>query len=196
MQKYQTPEFVFKKVNTWPEYITYVITLVAFVPAFLLFTSDWHARFGYGGKPLVAVLTFALILGILTIFSKRVTIYFDKNSMYVKQGDGAFIRILNRDIVGFYSNDYELNRPKAMTSIKFVFKDGRTLILQEATFAESKDPEKALMLKTFLRTAQRRLNFTLINKNRWRSLFFLSPLWFGPSSLPQEEESERSNDLS
>ncbi len=182
MQKYQTPEFVFKKVNTWPTYVTYLITLLAFVPAFILFTSDWHARFGYGGKPLIAVLTFALVLGILTLFSKTITIYFDRGSMYVKKGNGAFKRILNRDVLGFYSYDYERNGARTMPSIKFIFKDGGTLILQEATFAESKDSEKALMLKTFLRTAQRRLNFTLISKNRWRAFLLLSPLWYGPSS--------------
>jgi hypothetical protein len=192
MQKYCTPEFVFKKVNTWPNYITYLIAFGAFIPAFLVFTSDRHARFGYGGKPLIIVLTFAFILGVLNGLSKTVTIYFDQNSMYVKKGNGTFKRILNRDIVGFYSYNYEYT--KITTSVKFVFKDGRTLILQEAGFAEGKDPEKALMLKSFLRTAQRRLDFTLIRKDRWRAFFILGPYLYGPSPSDREEQVDRSNE--
>lgn len=193
MQKHCTPEFVFKKVSTWPVFYTYLLAFILFIPAFVSFITGWYAYLGYGAKSMILLLTVILVSVVLNGFSKTVIIYFDRKAMYVGDQSRNFKRILNRNIIGFYSYDYE-RFAKSYVSVKFIFKNGKTLILQDAGFAERKDPGKAQMLKQFLVAAKRRLNFTFTQKSRWRAFFLLSAYWYAkeestkttPSNLQQQ----------
>jgi hypothetical protein len=177
MQKYCTPHFVFKKVYTWPYYVTFGIMLVLLTPMFVLFVTGWYAYLGYGGKSLIFMLSLLLMMVVLNPMAKSVTVYFDRKRVYIGNEKKGFEEILMHNVVGFYSHNYERNQQQ-LISIEIYFKNRKKLILYQLNGFNKVAPDDKAMLKAFLLAAQRRLNFTCIRKNRWRSFFGLGAYWY------------------
>jgi hypothetical protein len=180
MQKYCTPHFVFKKIYTWPYYVTFSLMFVLLIPMFVLFISGWYAYLGYGGKSLIFMLSLLLVMVVLNPLAKSVTVYFDRKRMYIGDEKKGFEEILMHNVVGFYSHDYERNQQQ-LISIEIYFENRKKLILYQLNGFNKVDPDDKAMLKAFMLAAQRRLNFTCIRKNRWRSFFELGAYWYSDS---------------
>jgi hypothetical protein len=177
MQKYCTPHFVFKRVYTWPYYVSIILMAILLTPMFVLFLNGWYLYLGYGGKSLIFVLNLLLIMIVLNPLAKSVTIYFDRKHMYVGDAKKDFESILSRDVVGFYSHNYERNQTFPIW-VELHFKNRKKLVIYELNGFKKLDPDDKAMLKAFLIAAQRRLNFTCIRKNRWRSFFGMGAYWY------------------
>lgn len=177
MEKYCTPRFVFNKVITFPVYVGQLIVACFIVPSMWLYYLNGFIYLGKLGWVISFLVGFGIARYVINRFAKTVIIYFDKQSMYISQMGKAFRKISLRDVAGLYSYDYE-RLDKSAVSLQFVLKSGEKIRLADHYNNISKDPEKAEMLRQFLRTAQRRLQLTYQGKNRWRTLCGLGACWY------------------
>ncbi|WP_345954528.1 hypothetical protein [Mucilaginibacter sp. PAMB04168] len=177
MEKYCTPEFVFKKVLSLPNHIVFIICILITWPLIILYAIKGYRYLGMSGMYLLVGLFFFIFKLLFNYWSKSVTIYFDRKRMYIKEGNKEYTGYLKREILGFYSYNYD-EQYRSFISIKIIFKNGKTISLTDADVSQKKDAEKELMLKRFLVSAKRQLGFTFIKKNRWRSLLKLGAHWY------------------
>lgn len=150
---------------------------VLLTPMFVLFLNGWYLYLGYGGKSLIFVLNLLLIMVVVNPLAKSVIIYFDRKHMYVGDAKKGFESILSRDVVGFYSNNYERNQTFPAW-VELHFKNRKKLVIYELNGFKKLDPDDKAMLKAFLIAAQRRLNFTCTRKNRLRAFFGMGAYWY------------------
>ncbi|WP_311953024.1 hypothetical protein [Mucilaginibacter terrae] len=152
---------------------------------------------GMAGMSLTVLLLFVLMTGVMRASSKQIIIYFDRKRMYIATNGRDFKEYLKRDVKGIYSHNYD-ERTLAYISISILFKNGKQIRINDTAFGEVKDDEKAQMLKQFVKTVKRQLNFSLINKSRWRVFKLLGPYWYsqdvndaGPDTGTEELEREK-----
>lgn len=184
MEKYCTPEFVFKKVYTLPNYLVFIIMVLISWPVVILYALKGYRYLGMSGMYITVSLLFVVFTLLMNSISKTVFIYFDRKRMYVKEGNKDYEAHLKSDIQGFYSYHYD-EQDKSMVSFKFILKSGKNISLSDGNISEKKNPEKALMLKTFLVTAKRQLEFTAIRRNRWYAFLRIGYYWY--SKTPETE---------
>lgn len=177
MEKYCTPEFIFSKVITYSPHWLTVFSIVVGWPLIGFYGIYGYRYLGMAGMGLTVVLFFVLMKVVTHVWSKQVIIYFDRKRMYVATNGRNFKDYLKRDIKGVYSHNYD-ERARAYTSISILFKNGTYISINDTTFGDAKDDEKAQMLKQFLKTIKRQLDFDLIKKNKWRAFRLLGPYWY------------------
>ncbi|WDF55910.1 hypothetical protein [Mucilaginibacter sp. KACC 22063] len=181
--KHCTPPLVFTNVITRPYFVIYLILIIAVIPAILFYVFVASRLFWHGSLPLSFAFLVLCMMLIVKLFQKKITIYFDSKSMYVAENNQPFRRILKRDIAGIYSFDYEL-KPRSHISIVIKLKNGKQLSLTDGNLFERKDENKALMLKQFIKAAQKRLNLAPDGKNKWRSVQGVGACWYAPKVSP------------
>ncbi|CAM3876905.1 hypothetical protein MUGA111182_14705 [Mucilaginibacter galii] len=186
MEKYCTPEFEFKKVLILSNVTVFIICVLITWPSIILYALKGYRYLGIGGMSLLMGVFFMIFSVLFNYLSKTVTIYFDRKRMYVKDGDKEYTGYLKRDILGFYSYNYD-ERSSSFITIKIIFKNGKVINITDANISSKKDADKELMLKQFLLTAKRQLEFTFIKKNRRRSLLKIGAHWY--SRDPNEKDS-------
>lgn len=101
------------------------------------------------------------------IFSKQVQIWFDASCMYVQLGQALPQCYAKADIVGFYSYDYATQAPALKSSkicIHFYLRNGQKIMLNDSDYRRSVDESSQIILKKFLQTAQRELNFLSVRQ--------------------------------
>lgn len=185
MEKYCTPEFEFKKVLTISNLTVLIICVLITWPSVILYAIKGYRYLGIGGMQLLIGVFFLIFTVLFNYFSKTVTIYFDRKRMYVKDGDKEYTGYLKRDILGFYSYNYD-ERSSSFITIKILFKNGKVINLTDSNGFGKKDPDRELMLKQFLVSAKKQLDFTFIKKSRWRSMLKLGAHWY--SRNPNKKE--------
>jgi len=187
MEKYCTPEFEFKKVLILSNVTVFIICVLITWPFIILYALKGYRYLGIGGMSLLMGVFFMIFSVLFNYLSKTVTIYFDRKRMYVKDGDKKYTEYLKRNILGFYSYNYD-ECSSSFITIKIIFKNGKVINITDANISSKKDADKELMLKQFLSTAKKQLDFTFIKKSRKRSLLKLAAHWY--SRDPDKKESE------
>ncbi|WP_158825330.1 hypothetical protein [Mucilaginibacter lacusdianchii] len=152
----------------------------------MLYAIKGYRYLGMSGMYLLVGLFFVIFTALFNYLSKSVTIYFDRKRMYVKQGNQEYVSYLKRDVLGFFSYNYD-EQTKSFTYLKIIFKNGKKITITDADYSQKADAEKALLLKQFLVSAKRQLAFTAIKKDRWRSLLKSGAYWY--SEDPSKKDS-------
>ena len=167
--KFSTPEFVFKKVTTYPYYLTYFLSLLAAVPSVLFFYYGIYGHFQHGGLAVCfGVFILLLILG-MKAFSKTVIIYLDRSAVYISGEDRKFKTYPFRHIRSIYSYNYD-QRNNNKISILIILTNGKKIYLNDASPFPLHDMERVQSAKAFLSAAKKRMGLSEQGKNRWRSI--------------------------
>ncbi|WCT10459.1 hypothetical protein [Mucilaginibacter jinjuensis] len=176
-----TQRFLLNKVVTFPYYINYLLGLIIVVPLCFLYGEMGMRYFGVLGLIFTFFISGLIVLSVIKFLSKSVTIYFDKDSLYVLYDDKDPEVYPKKDVAGFYSYNYE-QVEKSFISIQILLKNGKKIDFTDINISEKVDKQKAQMLRNFLVVAKRELQFTLIKKNTARSLQKLGAEWYAKAS--------------
>lgn len=185
MEKPISKQFTLAKVVTYPYYFNYLLGLLIGGPMFFIYAEVGFESLGLFGLVLTFFAVALTITSIIKSLSKAVSIYFDKEFMYITYDSKITEKYLKNDIAGVYSYNYE-QIEKSFISIQFNLKNGQKIELTDINISEKIDKEKAVLLKKFLIVLKEELGFTLLKKNRVRSLQKLGADWFAKPTVDAE----------
>lgn len=178
MQDYKKNEFVLQSVTTLPYYVNYILGFTIGVPLFFIYSKIGFRYFGTIGLVLTFFIFCLVMLFIIKKFMvKTIVIYFDSVFLYVKENRKDLKKYKKTDILGFYSYNYE-QFEKSFVSFQIKLNNGTNINLTDTSTSQKIDKEKAKLLKRFLITAKKELNFSLIRKSRLRSIQKLGACWY------------------
>ena len=178
MQNYKNEKFILKPVSTLPYYINYILGFIIAVPLFFIYSEIGFRHFGTFGL-IFTFFVFGIIMLLLIKFfmTKTIVVYFDQCFFYIEENKKQLKKYKKTDISGFYSYDYE-QVEKSFISIQIKLSNGKNINLTDTSTSQTIDKEKAKLLRRFLITAKKELNFSFVNKNSLRSIQKLGACWY------------------
>lgn len=148
-----------------------ISSLLIALPVMLIYAVAYYSVLGdgfyLGPVSLTFLFYFATTVGIVRLFSKDVTIWFDSRYMYVQLNQQKPHRYDKQEILGFYSYDYSTQSPllfNSKISIHFYLTNGKKIYFNDSSYRNIVDEDKRLLLLKFLKTAQNELKFSPIRR--------------------------------
>ncbi|WP_029287878.1 hypothetical protein [Pedobacter sp. R20-19] len=178
MQNHKYEKFILRPVTTLPHYVNYILGFVVGVPLFVIYGETGFRYFGTYGL-IFTFFVFGIIMLLLINFfmTKTIIVYFDQVFLYIEEKKKELKKYKKTDISGFYSYDYE-RVEKSFISIQINLSNGKNINLTDTSTSQTIDKEKAELLRRFLITAKKELNFSLVTKNSLRSIQKLGACWY------------------
>ncbi|WP_288397111.1 hypothetical protein [uncultured Acinetobacter sp.] len=162
IQTQPTRIFSFERVYPYSAFQVLWMCVPVLLVFVLIYVYVVGTGFHLGPVSLLFLLYFGTVAGLVRMFSKQVQIWFDASCMYVQLGQALPQCYAKADIVGFYSYDYATQAPALKSSkicIHFYLRNGQKIMLNDSDYRRSVDESSQIILKQFLQTAQRELNF-------------------------------------
>lgn len=178
MRDNQYEKFVLSSVSMVPYYINYILGLIIGVPLFFIYSETGFRYLGTFGLIFTFFVFAAIMLLVIKLFmTKTIVIYFDQVFLYIAERKKETKKYKKSEIFGFYSYDYE-RIEKSFISIQIKLSNGNNININDTSTSQTIDKEKAKLLRRFLITAKKELNFSLINKSSLRSIQKLGACWY------------------
>ncbi len=182
MQNYKYEKFILKPVTTLPYYINYILGFIIGVPLFFIYSKMGFRYFGRFGLIFTFFVFGIIMLLVLKFFmTKTLAVYFDQVFLYIEDNKKEIKKYKKTDVLCFYSYDYE-RIEKSFISIQIKLSNGNNINITDTSTSQTIDKEKAKLLRRFLITAKKELNFSLVNKNSLRSIQKLGACWYSKVS--------------
>lgn len=140
---------------------------------YYIFLGD---NFRLGFVMIFTGLCFGTIVFAIKKSSKDISIWFNDQYMFI-ESNGKQQKYLKDDISGFYSYDYETTTTllrKSLIKIKFEFKDGKIIYLNDSEYRNKYDDEKGSVLKSFIQTTQSELGFKKVKSIGMSNMYWYS----------------------
>jgi hypothetical protein len=147
--------------------------MVLFAFLYYLFLGD---NFKLGFVMIFTGLCSGTIVFIIKKSSKDILIWFSEQYMFIEI-DGKQQKYLKNDISGFYSYDYQTQTTllkKSLIKIKFKFKNGKIIYLNDSEYRNKYDDEKGRILNNLIQTAQSELGFKKIKSIGMSNMYWYS----------------------
>lgn len=165
--------------NVYTKHPAWVIPIA--VPCVFVFGFLYYIFFGDHFKLSFIMIFTLLYLGAVTFIIKKssedVMIWFNDEHMFIQKGKKRQQKYLKADISGFYSYDYETKTPilkKSLIKIKFIFKDGSKIHLNDSEYRNRYNEEKGRILEKLIQTAQLELGFQKVQSKKWSNIYWYS----------------------
>lgn len=140
---------------------------------YYIFLGD---NFKLGFVMIFTGLCFGTIVFIIKKSSKDILIWFGEQYMFIEI-DGKQQKYLKNDISGFYSYDYQTQTTllkKSFIKIKFKFKNGKIIYLNDSEYRNKYDDEKGRILNNLIQTAQSVVGFKKIKSIGMSNMYWYS----------------------
>lgn len=165
--------------NVFAFHSAYAILIV--IPCMIIFAFIYYYFFGPNFRlgfvmifTIICIGTFAFVLKKM---SKRVTVWFNDDYLFVQKGDLKQEKYLKSDVLGFYSYDYETKSSilkKSLIKFKFCLKNGQKIYFNDSEYRTKYNQVKGKELEEFLKILKLELGFKKISKNKLLNVYWYS----------------------
>lgn len=169
----------FELNNVFPFHSAFSILIV--IPCLIIWAALYYIFFGpdfrLGFMMIFTTLCIGTCVVILKKMSKKVTIWFNDDYLFIQKDHYKADRYLKDDILGFYCYDYETKNSvliKSLIRFKFCLKDGKKIYLNDSEYRSKYNEKKGEDLKEILKILQSELGFTKISQNSMLNIYWYS----------------------
>lgn len=143
----------------------------------LLYYWFFGSNFRLGFVMIFSALCFGTCAMLIKFLSKDILIWFNDDFIIIKKGNNTQKKYLKKDVLGFYSYNYETKSTilrKSLIKFKICLQDGQKIYFNDSEYKSKYEEVKGEELKKLLDALKKELGFKEIRSKKYSNIYWYS----------------------